>query len=106
MDEDDRRRKRRRLIRGLLGPRFYQPKKPPTKLQVLRRQIFVGAFLWMGGLWLLGFVFHRPSLSAITSVFAVGGWLILMGLNLRYFYYFAFKKEDSEAEEETQRPRG
>lgn len=60
----------------------------------------------MGGLLLLGFILNRQHLSVITYVFALGGWLILMGLNVRYFYYFAFKKEDGEAEKETPEPRG
>jgi hypothetical protein len=60
----------------------------------------------MGGLFLLGAIFDGSSLSVITHVFALGGWLILMGLNVRYFYYFAFKKEDGEAEKETLKPRG
>jgi hypothetical protein len=91
MNKDDRRRKRKRLIKGLLGPNFYQQKKP-TKLQIFRRQIIIGGILWIIITPLLSILFDHAPLSIIADVFIFGGWLILMLLNLRYFYRFAFKK--------------
>lgn len=78
-------------MKGLLGPQFYQP---PTKLQVLRRQFFVGGMLWMGGVMLLGALFEGSPLSVIASVFAIGGWLALLWLNVRYFYRFVFRDDE------------
>ena len=83
-------------MKGLLGPRFYQPRPAPTKLQILRRQAFVGAILWMAGVMLLGFIFDHSSLSIIVGVFAVGGWFALLWLNVRYFYYFVYRKDDAD----------
>jgi hypothetical protein len=99
MKRDNRRRKRRRLIEGLLGPGFYQKKKL-TKLQILRRQIIVGGILWIIATPLLSILFDHAPLSIIADVFTFGGWLILMLLNLRYFYLFAFKKDEAEASDD------
>lgn len=80
-------------MKGLLGPQFYQPRQPPTKLQVLRRQFFVGGMLWIAGVMLLGTLFEGSPLSIIASVFAIGGWFALMWLNVRYFYRFVFRDD-------------
>ena len=96
MSERDSRRKRRRLIKGLLGPRFYQPRQPPTKLQILGRQALIGGVLWMVGVLLLGSLFEHSPLSIIAGVFAAGGWFALLWLNVRYFYYFVYKKDDAD----------
>jgi hypothetical protein len=99
MKRDDRRRKRRRLIKGLLGPQFYQKKKR-TRLQIFRRQIIVGGVLWIIATPLLANLFEHTPLSIIADVFTFGGWLILMMLNLRYFYLFAFKKDEAEVSDD------
>ncbi len=83
-------------MKGLLGPRFYQPRQPPTKLQILRRQFFVGGILWMAGVMLLGTLFEHSPLSIIASVFAIGGWFALLWLNVRYFYYFVYRDDDAD----------
>ena len=83
-------------MKGLLGPRFYQPRRPPTKLQILRRQVFVGGILWMAGVMLLGSLFENSPLSIIASVFAIGGWFALLWLNVRYFYYFVYRNDDAD----------
>jgi hypothetical protein len=83
-------------MKGLLGPRFYQPRPAPTSLQVLRRQAFGGAILWVAGVMLLGSVFERSSLSIIAGVFAAGGWFALLWLNVRYFYYFVYRNDDAD----------
>jgi hypothetical protein len=102
MSEDDKRRGRRRLIKGILGPSFYQPKKPkpPTKLRILGRRIMVGAALWMLLAPLLTILFENSPLSIIAYWFAVGGWLILMLFHLQHLYYFAFKKDEAETSDE------
>ena len=96
MSESDRRRKRRRLMKGLLGPRYYQPRQPPTRLQILGRQALVGALLWTVGVALLGSIFGHSSLSIIAGVFAAGGWFALLWLNVRYFYYFVYRDDDAD----------
>ena len=96
MSERDRRRKRRRLIKGLVGPRFYQPRQPPTRLQILGRQAFVGTLLWIVGVMLLGWLFEHSAFSIIAGVFAAGGWFALLWLNVRYFYYFVYRNDDAD----------
>ncbi len=96
MSERDRRRKRRRLIKGILGPRFSQPRQPPTKLQILGRQALLGGVLWTMGVALLGSIFGHSPLSIIAGVFAVGGWFALLWLNVRYFYYFVYRNDDRD----------
>jgi uncharacterized membrane protein len=105
MSEDGGRRKRRRLLRGLLGPRFYRPRKPPTRIKVLRRQLFVFGISFIVALLVFGPILDSTRWAAVTSVVAVGGWLILMGLNLRYLYRFAFRKDKRELEEEENQSR-
>jgi hypothetical protein len=83
-------------MKGLLGPTFYQPRQPPTKLQVLRRQAFIGGLLWMAGVMLLAALLEDSPLAIIASVFAIGGWFVLMWLSVRYFYYFALKRDDTD----------
>ena len=96
MNERDTRRKRRRLIKGILGPRFYQPRQPRTKLQILGRQALLGAVLWTLGVALLGSIFGRSPLSIIAGVFAAGGWFALLWLNVRYFYYFVYRHDGED----------
>ena len=96
MSERDTRRKRRRLIKGLLGPRFYHPRQPLTKLQILGRQALVGGILWTAGVALLGSIFGHSPLSIVAGVFAVGGWFALLWLNVRYFYYFVYRNDDAD----------
>jgi hypothetical protein len=96
MSERDRRRKRRRLIKGLVGPRFYQQRRPPTRLQILGRQALVGGILWTLGVVLLGSIFEHSPLSIIAGVFAAGGWFALLWLNVRYFYYFVYRNDDAD----------
>ena len=95
MSERDRRRKRRRFIKGLVGPRFYQ-RRSPTRLQILGRQALVGGILWTLGVTLLGSIFEHSPLSIIAGVFAVGGWFALLWLNVRYFYYFVYRNDDAD----------
>ena len=83
-------------MKGLLGPRFSQPRQPLTKLQIFRRQVFIGGLLWMAGVMLLGALFEHSSFSIIAGVFAVGGWFVLLWLNVRYFYYFVYRKDDAD----------
>lgn len=96
MSERDRRRKRRRLLKGLLGANFYQSRKPPTKLQILGRQALIAVALWTVGVALLGSLFGHTPLSIIAGVFAVGGWFALLWLNVRYFYYFVYRNDDGD----------
>ena len=96
MSERDTRRKRRRLLKGILGPRFYQQRQPRTKLQILGRQALLGAALWTLGVALLGAVFGHSPLSIIAGVFAVGGWFALLWLNVRYFYYFVYRNDTED----------
>lgn len=83
-------------MKGLLGPRFYQPRQPPTKLQILGRQALVGGVLWTLGVALLSTLFEHSPLSIIAGVFAVGGWFALLWLNVRYFYYFVYRNDDPD----------
>ena len=83
-------------MRGLLGPRFYQPRQPRTKLQILGRQAAVGGILWTLGVLLLGSIFGQSPLSIIAGVFAVGGWFVLLWLNVRYFFYFVYRNDDAD----------
>ncbi|HEY0376812.1 MAG TPA: hypothetical protein VGC87_07635 [Pyrinomonadaceae bacterium] len=96
MEERNRRRKRRRLLKGILGPRLSQQRQPRTKLQILGRQAFLGSVLWTLGVALLGSVFGHSPLSIIAGVFAVGGWFALLWLNVRYFYYFVYRNDTED----------
>ena len=87
MSESDRRRK---------GRRFYQTRRAPTRLQILGRQALVGGILWTIGVALLGSIFGQSPLSIIAGVFAVGGWFVLLWLNVRYFYYFVYRNDDAD----------
>ena len=87
-EESERRRRWRRLAKGLLGPEVFKPKKPPTELKTLLKKIFVGGFLWIAGVVLLG---ETLGDSPVVSIFAIVGWLFLFGLMIRYFQLF-FKK--------------
>ena len=78
-------------MRGLLGPQFYQP---PTKLQILRRRIFVGSVLWVGGVILLSELFEHTPFAIIAVVFTAGGFLAIMWLGVRHFYRFVFRDDE------------
>jgi hypothetical protein len=96
MSERDTRRKRRRLIKGILGPRFYQRRQPRTNLQILGRQALLGTASWTLGVALLGSIFGHSPLSIVAGVFAVGGWFALLWLNVRYFYYFVYRRDGED----------
>ena len=86
-------------MKGLLGPRFYQPRRP-TRLQVLGRQFLIGTILWTVGVLLLGSLFGHSSLSIVAGVFAAGGWFALLWLNVRYFYYFVYRNDDADLKQQ------
>lgn len=75
-------------MKGLLGPGVFEPRKPPTKLEILRRRIFVGGTLWIAGVVLLG---EALGDSPLIGIFGIVGWLFLFGLTIRYIQLF-FKK--------------
>lgn len=88
----EKQRKLRRLAKGLLGPDWYGPKRQPSKLQVLGRRIIVGGALWIICLPLLGLLDN----VWLDRIVGVGGWMLLLGFSLLYFYRFAFRKEGPE----------
>ena len=56
----------------------------------------MGAALWIGAIWLLALAFgDTPAVGPFIGFLGLVGWLILVGMNIKYFKMF-FSKDDED----------
>lgn len=78
------------MSRGALYRKLMGESRLTRELRVQRRRIFYGALLWIVGTPLLAVLLGA---SPFFSAIAVGSWIVLLCLMLRYFYFLFFKKD-------------
>ena len=83
-EEGERSRRWRRLGKGLLGPAAFGRGAPPSPAVKQLVRIFVCAAALIAGVVILG-TFFEEELGGLLSLLFLLGWIMLVGMTVRYF---------------------